>query len=75
MAFSPFVSSRPSPLHDCIYYWERDKKVWTQARCVPAYLGGTAKTLGELKEEIIQSGRFAVLGNSGIGAPEGPPRV
>ncbi len=73
MSSSPFVSSRPSPLYDCVYYWEADKQRWTRAALVPAYLGGTATTLAELKQEIIRSGRAAVLGNSGIGAPDGPP--
>ena len=73
MAVSPFVSSRPSPLHDCVYYWEQDKQRWTRATLVPAYLGGTAKTLAQLKAEIIKAGRPAILGNSNIGAPEGPP--
>ena len=73
MAVSPFVSSRPSPLHDCVYYWEQNKQRWTRATIVPAYLGGTATTLPELKAEIIRAGRPAVLGNSNIGAPDGPP--
>lgn len=73
MATSPFVTSLPSPIHDCVYYWEQDKQRWTRATLVPSYLGGTAKTLAELKAEIIKGGRSAVLGNSSIGAPEGPP--
>ena len=73
MSVSPFVSSRPSPTYNCVYYWEQDKQRWTKATIVPAYLGGTATTLSELKAEIIRAGRPAVLGNSNIGAPEGPP--
>jgi len=73
VVFSPFVSSRPSPIYNCVYYWEQDKRRWSRATLTPAYLGGTAKTLAELKAEIIKAGRVAVLGNSSIGAPEGPP--
>ena len=67
------TSSIPSSLYNCVYYWEQGKQRWTRATLVPAYLGGTAKTLEELKAEIIRAGRPAVLGHSQIGAPEGPP--
>ena len=58
---------------NCVFYWQQDKQAWQKATLVPAYLGGTAKTLVELRDECIRAGYPAVLGSTSIGAPEGAP--
>ena len=58
---------------NCVYFWEQAKNRWSKAVLIPAYLGGTATTLSELKAEIIKAGRPAVIGSTNHGPPIGPP--
>jgi hypothetical protein len=60
--------------YNCVYYFSPDHGRYIKASIVPAYLGGTATTLQELKQECLRAGYYAVLGNSKIGPPDDAPR-
>lgn len=47
---------------NCVWYWWPVKQNWFAAELVPAYLGGTAKTLKELKNECERAGYKAFIG-------------
>jgi hypothetical protein len=62
-----------STTYNCIYYWSPDHGRYIAARWCPKYLGGTAQSLPQLKQEIQAAGYYAVFGNTSIGPPDTPP--
>jgi len=58
---------------NCVYYYDPSANRYMAATLVPAYLGGTAKTLAALRDEVTKMGFYAVVGSTSIGPPDDAP--
>lgn len=56
-----------------VYYWRNGKWNTVYPNCGISYSSEPLKSVHTLRAEVIRMGYPAVLGNSRIGPPEGPP--